>query len=140
MENAKLVRENNDLHQQLIRAQEELQSTSQDLKTRIRKLEHENADLRFLNSQYVHKVRSLEQDSKSKADKILQLQEKNLHAVVQTPGTVLKRTSKLKVSLMEKQHLMVTFTANDTSMLCQWRKSLHKLAMLGRYCMCKLEV
>ncbi|KAJ8028410.1 hypothetical protein HOLleu_30630 [Holothuria leucospilota] len=85
-ENAKLVRENNELHQQLIRLQEDLQSTSQDLKGSVRKLEHENADLRFLNSQYVHKVRALEQDAKSKADRILKLQEKNLHAVVQTPG------------------------------------------------------
>ncbi len=52
----------------------------------MRKVEHENADLRFLNNQYVHKVRALEKESKSKTDRILQLQEKNFHAVVQTPG------------------------------------------------------
>lgn len=49
-------------------------------------MEHENADLRFLNNQYVHKLRSLEKESKQKSDRILQLQEKNFHAVVQTPG------------------------------------------------------
>ncbi|KTG32427.1 hypothetical protein cypCar_00002379 [Cyprinus carpio] len=42
--------------------------------------------LKFLNNQYVHKVRSLEQDSQAKAERILQLQEKNMQAVVQTPG------------------------------------------------------
>lgn len=57
-----------------------------DLKASLRKLEHENADLKFLNNQYVHKIRQLEKESKQKSDKILQLQEKNLHAVVQTPG------------------------------------------------------
>jgi len=59
---------------------------SSDLKSSVRKLEHENADLRFLNNQYVHKMRSLELDSKQKMERILQLQEKNFHAVVQTPG------------------------------------------------------
>ena len=60
-----------------------------DLKASLRRLEHENADLRFLNNQYVHKVRALEKESKTKTDRILQLQEKNFHAVVQTPGTAL---------------------------------------------------
>ncbi len=57
-----------------------------ELRASLRKVEHENADLRFLNNQYVHKVRALEKESKSKTDRILQLQEKNFHAVVQTPG------------------------------------------------------
>lgn len=58
-----------------------------ELKTQIRKLDHEASDLRFLNNQYVHKVRCLEKDSKSKSERIQQLQEKNLQAVVQTPGS-----------------------------------------------------
>ncbi|MGH0162669.1 UNVERIFIED_CONTAM: hypothetical protein FKN15_043051 [Acipenser sinensis] len=45
-----------------------------------------SADLKFLNNQYFHKVRSLKKDSKAKTEKIQQLQEKNLQAVVQTPG------------------------------------------------------
>ena len=57
-----------------------------DLKGSIRKLENENADLRFLNNQYVHKIRALEKESKQKTDKMLLLQEKNFHAVVHTPG------------------------------------------------------
>jgi len=60
-----------------------------DLRSSLRKLEHENADLRFLNNQYVHKMHSLELDSKQKMERILQLQEKNFHAVVQTPGVKL---------------------------------------------------
>lgn len=58
-----------------------------ELKTNIRKLDHETTDLKFLNNQYVHKVRCLEKDSKAKSERIQQLQEKNLQAVVQTPGT-----------------------------------------------------
>lgn len=57
-----------------------------ELKTHIRKLDHETTDLKFLNNQYVHKVRCLEKDSKAKSERIQQLQEKNLQAVVQTPG------------------------------------------------------
>lgn len=57
-----------------------------ELKAYIRKLDHETSDLKFLNNQYVHKVRSLEKDSKAKTERILQLQEKNMQAVVQTPG------------------------------------------------------
>lgn len=44
--------------------------------------------MKFLNNQYIHKMRSLEKENKAKTDKIQQLQEKNLQAVVQTPGTV----------------------------------------------------
>lgn len=57
-----------------------------ELKAHIRKLDHETSDLKFLNNQYVHKVRCLEKDGKAKAERIQQLQEKNMQAVVQTPG------------------------------------------------------
>lgn len=60
--------------------------TCLELKSSLRKFEHENADLKFLNNQYVHRMRSLEQESKQKTERILQLQEKNFNAVVQTPG------------------------------------------------------
>ncbi|KAM9831352.1 centrosomal protein of 135 kDa [Neosynchiropus ocellatus] len=85
-ENARLVRENNALHLQLLRLKEDNDRVSKELKTHIRQLDHETADLKFLNNQYAHKVRCLEKDTKAKADRILQLQEKNLQAVVQTPG------------------------------------------------------
>ncbi|KAK3100318.1 hypothetical protein FSP39_018085 [Pinctada imbricata] len=85
-DNAKLVKENNDLHQQLIKQKDEADAIVRELKASLRKLEHENADLKFLNNQYVHKVRQMEKESKEKSDRILQLQEKNFHAVVQTPG------------------------------------------------------
>ena len=63
-----------------------------ELKASLRKLEHENADLKFLNNQYVHKVKQIEKESKQKSDRILQLQEKNFQAVVQTPGKNIKQT------------------------------------------------
>lgn len=85
-DNAKLVRENNELHVQLIRAKEDSEQTIKELKSSLRKMEHENADLKFLNTQYVHKVKALEKDSSEKTIRISELQEKNLHAVVETPG------------------------------------------------------
>ncbi|XP_028932847.1 centrosomal protein of 135 kDa isoform X2 [Ornithorhynchus anatinus] len=85
-ENARLVRENNDLHLELLKLKEKSDQHVKDLKITLRKIEHETADLKFLNNQYIHKVKQLEKDSKAKTEKIQQLQEKNLHAVVQTPG------------------------------------------------------
>lgn len=85
-ENARIVRENNELHLGLLKLREEKDRLSRELKAYIRKLDHETSDLKFLNNQYVHKVRSLEKDSKAKTERILQLQEKNMQAVVQTPG------------------------------------------------------
>ncbi|KAF7690133.1 hypothetical protein HF521_011937 [Silurus meridionalis] len=85
-ENARLVRENNELHLGLLKLKEDKDRTTRELKAFIRKLDHETSDLKFLNNQYVHKVRVLEKDSKAKSDRIQQLQEKNMQAVVQTPG------------------------------------------------------
>ncbi|KAM3875853.1 centrosomal protein of 135 kDa [Diretmus argenteus] len=85
-ENARLVRENNELHLGLLKLREEKDRVSRELKAHVRKLDHETSDLKFLNNQYVHKVRCLEKDSKAKAECIQQLQEKNMQAVVQTPG------------------------------------------------------
>ncbi|XP_066576020.1 centrosomal protein of 135 kDa isoform X2 [Amia ocellicauda] len=85
-ENARLVRENNELHLGVLKLKEEKDRLSKDLKANIRRLEHETADLKFLNNQYVHKLRAQEKDSKAKTEMIQQLQEKNLQAVVHTPG------------------------------------------------------
>ncbi|XP_057697804.1 centrosomal protein of 135 kDa isoform X2 [Corythoichthys intestinalis] len=85
-DNARLVRENNRLHLELLKAKEEIEHVTRELKSRIRKLDLDMCDIRFLNNQYAQKVRCLEKDSKTKAERILQLQEKNLQAVVQTPG------------------------------------------------------
>ncbi|XP_031167557.1 centrosomal protein of 135 kDa isoform X1 [Sander lucioperca] len=85
-ENARVVRENNELHLELLKLKEEKDRVSRELKAHVRKLDHETSDLKFLNNQYVHKVRCLEKDSKAKAERIQQLQEKNMQAVVQTPG------------------------------------------------------
>uniref|UniRef100_A0A3Q3WID1 Centrosomal protein 135 n=1 Tax=Mola mola TaxID=94237 RepID=A0A3Q3WID1_MOLML len=85
-ENARIVRENNELHQELLRLKEEKDGVTRELKNHIRKLDQESSDLKFLNNQYVHKSRCLEKDSKAKAERIQQLQEKNMQAVVQTPG------------------------------------------------------
>ncbi len=55
-----------------------------DIKLSLAKVENENSDLRFLNTQYLHKLRAIEKESKEKSKKILDLQEKNFQAVIQT--------------------------------------------------------
>ncbi|XP_009333414.1 PREDICTED: centrosomal protein of 135 kDa [Pygoscelis adeliae] len=85
-ENAKLTRENNELHLEILKLKEQSDRHVKDLKASLRRVEHETADLKFLNNQYVHKIKMLEKENKAKTEKIQQLQEKNLQAVVQTPG------------------------------------------------------
>lgn len=85
-DNARLVKENNELHQQLIHKKETSELRVRELKASLRRLEHENADLKFLNTQYMQKLRSQEKESQAKTEKILELQEKNFQAVIQTPG------------------------------------------------------
>ena len=85
-DNARLVRENTSLHQQVIKLKEGAESRLKDIKASLRRLEHENTDLKFLNTQYVQKLRSMEKESSLKSDKISELQEKNSQAVIRTPG------------------------------------------------------
>ncbi|XP_075278072.1 centrosomal protein of 135 kDa isoform X3 [Opisthocomus hoazin] len=85
-ENAKLTRENNELHLEILKLKEQSHQHVKDLKASLRRVEHETTDLKFLNNQYVHKIKILEKENKAKTEKIQQLQEKNLQAVVQTPG------------------------------------------------------
>ncbi|XP_042668627.1 centrosomal protein of 135 kDa isoform X4 [Centrocercus urophasianus] len=85
-ENAKLTRENNELHLEILKLKEQSDCHIKDLKASLRSVENEAVDLKFLNNQYVHKIKLLEKESKAKTEKIQQLQEKNLQAVVQTPG------------------------------------------------------
>ncbi|XP_051475238.1 centrosomal protein of 135 kDa isoform X3 [Apus apus] len=84
--NTKLTRENNELHLEILKLKEQSDHHVKDLKASLRRVEHETADLKFLNNQYVHKIKMLEKENKAKSEKIQQLQEKNLQAVVQTPG------------------------------------------------------
>lgn len=65
------------------------------MKTTLKKCARETADLKFLNNQYVHKLKLLEKESKAKNEKIQQLQEKNLQAIVQTPGESVPSQNKL---------------------------------------------
>ncbi|XP_032130152.1 centrosomal protein of 135 kDa isoform X1 [Sapajus apella] len=86
LENARLSRENNELYLELMKLREHSDQHMKELKTSLKKCARETSDLKFLNNQYVHKLKLLEKESKAKNERIQQLQEKNLHAVVQTPG------------------------------------------------------
>ncbi|KAM9742387.1 centrosomal protein of 135 kDa isoform 2-T2 [Dama dama] len=86
LENARLSKENNELYLELMKLREQSGQHIKELKTTLKKCARETADLKFLNNQYVHKLKLMEKESKAKNEKIQQLQEKNLQAVVQTPG------------------------------------------------------
>lgn len=57
-----------------------------ELENAVHKLEEENVNLKFLFGEYQQQIAQLETESSKKSDRILQLQEKNLRAVVTTPG------------------------------------------------------
>ena len=56
------MRENNDLHMQVIQMKEELQMGSGHLKERNRQLENENADMQYLTAQKDKKNQELERN------------------------------------------------------------------------------
>ncbi len=108
-DNAKLVKENNDLHMQLLKLREETDEQIRgqylfshrdriiliyrnlmcnylliDLELRAiqRRLEHENEDLRFLNDEYLVRLRAVEAESAAKSARIMLLQDKTQQAIV----------------------------------------------------------
>eukprot|EP00117_Sycon_ciliatum_P035723 scpid27034/ scgid4205/ Centrosomal protein of 135 kDa; Centrosomal protein 4 len=85
-ENARLVTENRELHLRLIKQKDECTAHTREYKANLRRLEHQNSDLTFLNTQYVVRIKALEKEVRDRNDRIQQLQEKNLQAVIQTPG------------------------------------------------------
>uniref|UniRef100_A0AAY4D472 Centrosomal protein of 135 kDa n=1 Tax=Denticeps clupeoides TaxID=299321 RepID=A0AAY4D472_9TELE len=115
-ENSRLVRENNELHLGLLKLREEKDKLK--LKAFIRKLDHETSDLKFLNNQYVHKVRSLEKESMAKTERIQQLQEKNMQAVVQTPGGK-KRSIPFRRQRMQIDELLPPPSGSTSSVVMQ---------------------
>lgn len=83
-----------------------------DLKTILRKLEHENADLKFLNTQYVQKMRLLEKESHAKSEKLLALHQKSCEAVIRTPGGK-KRQVPLRRQRMEIDSVLQPTTLHE---------------------------
>ncbi len=55
-DNANLLREVNQLHLELVRRKDAHEQQLKELQAQLRHIEHENYDLRFLNTQYAHKV------------------------------------------------------------------------------------
>ncbi|KAJ9592863.1 hypothetical protein L9F63_015441, partial [Diploptera punctata] len=81
IDNARLVKECNELHLKLLHQQEDAQKIQKEFKQKLRKLESDNSDLHFLNTQHIAKLKELEQESSQKSRKILQLQSKGVHTV-----------------------------------------------------------
>ena len=90
-DNSRLMCENNELHKNIATMREKMVETSGTFQQKARKLQNENSDLRFLNSQYLTKIKHVEKESYAKSEKLRKLQEKNMATVVTSPGGT-KRT------------------------------------------------
>ncbi|XP_068231559.1 centrosomal protein of 135 kDa-like [Palaemon carinicauda] len=85
-ENGRLLTQLNTLHMDNINLREQNEKHAKELQNALQKLEEENQDLRFIVGEYQRKTEDLELESRKKTERILQLQEKNLKAIVNTPG------------------------------------------------------
>lgn len=81
-DNARLVRECNQLHSDLIETKETHQKQIKDLKKQIHKLECECNDLQLASSHNIYKIKELETESAAKSKKILELQGKCLKPTI----------------------------------------------------------
>ncbi|XP_050457151.1 centrosomal protein of 135 kDa isoform X2 [Cataglyphis hispanica] len=90
-DNARLVRECNQLHSDLIEAKEAHQKQTKDLKKQIYKLECECNDLQLASSHNIHKIKELETESAAKSKKILELQGKCLKPTIINVGFSAKK-------------------------------------------------
>lgn len=94
-----------------MKMKETSETRNKDLKTALRKLEHENTDLKFLNTQYMQKLLVKEKESQGKTERILQLQEKNSQAVIHTPGGRKKQMAFRR----QRMDIDCTLPSNNTS-------------------------
>ena len=93
---------------------ESLEQRTKDLKASMRRLEHENADLKFLNNQYMQRLIAQEKGSHAKPEWIIELQEKNSQlAIVQTPGGR-KRTLSYRRQQMEMDSVLPASSSGST--------------------------
>ncbi|KMQ96415.1 centrosomal protein [Lasius niger] len=90
-DNARLVRECNQLHSDLIEAKEAHQKQIKDFKKQIHKLECECNDLQLASSRNIHKIKELETESAAKSKKILELQGKCLKPTIINVGLSAKK-------------------------------------------------
>ena len=64
-ENERLLRENNELHQQMIRVKEESKQMEQQWTLRLKSVEGRSQDLNFVNGQTSDQIRALEAENTS---------------------------------------------------------------------------
>ncbi|VDP64854.1 unnamed protein product [Schistosoma mattheei] len=85
-DNGKLIRENNEINHHLMVLRQDYEENIRGLKGECRRLENENEDMKYFNSQCLDKIHNYEREAKRMIEQILYLQEKNFQAVVYTPG------------------------------------------------------
>nr|CAD7410200.1 unnamed protein product [Timema cristinae] len=73
-DNARLVRECNALHLKLMHIQEDVLKSHKGLKRQLHKLEMENRDLRFINSQQLSRINELELECVDSSKKLMEQQ------------------------------------------------------------------
>nr|XP_045584865.1 centrosomal protein of 135 kDa-like isoform X2 [Procambarus clarkii] len=93
-----------------ITLREQNEKHNKELQNALQKLKEENQSLRFLAGEYQRQIEELETESSKKNDRILQLQEKNLRAVVTTPG------GRRKPMSFQRQRLEITSHLPENNM------------------------
>ena len=84
-DNARLLRENNDLSNKIINLKDDFTAKIRNYKAQSRKLENENVDLIRLNDTYIKAAQDLERETKLKSNMIQKLQERSIQTVIEMP-------------------------------------------------------
>jgi len=98
-DNSRLMSENNMLHKNIVSIKDKLVETSANYQQRGRKLQNENSDLRFLNTQYLMKIKQLEKEGYAKSEKLRKYQEASATAVVTETGKKSSTTRRQRITL-----------------------------------------
>ncbi|XP_011495576.1 PREDICTED: centrosomal protein of 135 kDa [Ceratosolen solmsi marchali] len=116
-DNAKLVQECNQIHQELIEANETSQKQNNDYKKRIRKLESELSDQQLSFSKNLQRIKQLEIESSNKSKKILELQGKCCKPIVNNINLATKKRScyPLRRPILEAESFPKSISTSTTN-------------------------
>ncbi|EDQ84899.1 uncharacterized protein MONBRDRAFT_39071 [Monosiga brevicollis MX1] len=113
-DNARLVKEVNHLHGEVIRRKDAADAQIKKLKHHATQLGNENQDLRFLNTQYAHRIRVLERETDAQKARLDELLAKNMEAAVTLQDEEQRRIPTRR-QRMDMSHLLpeVTMSAEN---------------------------
>jgi hypothetical protein len=82
--NQRLIRENNQLHAEIIKKDEIESEKEKKWGERLRKTESEASELRFLNTQQAHRIKAMEQEVAREKKRVEELLQRHIASFVST--------------------------------------------------------